>query len=88
MVDPLRIIPADVGVDDATVIHVKEKSVVGLQWVMRMTPQRFCHADDLAHIFNHPLIRCHVARGKNAFAMHLRGQDFDVTPLFLNFHQA
>jgi hypothetical protein len=46
---------------------------------MRMPPQSLFHADAFAHIFNHPLTRRHVARGKNAMAMHLRSQDFDIT---------
>jgi hypothetical protein len=78
MIDPARGIAAVKAINHTCVVDVKVKRVLGVTGVMRVAALRFGHGNDFAHIFDDGFARGHGAQGKHAFAVHTRGQHFDL----------
>lgn len=69
MVDPTGIVATKQRINHPPIIQVKVKRVVRVTRIVRMSPNRFGHRNDFAHIFNDDFICGHVARGKHALSM-------------------
>ena len=78
MVDPARSISPIKAVNHTCIVDVKVKRVLGITWVVRVAALRLGHGNDLTHIFDDGFARGHGAQGKHAFAVHTRGQHFDL----------
>ena len=66
-------------IDHPPLVQVKVKGVVRVGRIVRVAGNGLGHGDDLAHVFDDPHASGQVSRGEHAFAVHARGQYFDVT---------